>query len=116
MTFMTEERRMIQQTAREFALNEILPVANKLDPVRGDIPMSLRGKIAEMGFFGILFPTEYGGMGLGATEHSLVTEEFSRARMSVGSIIAQGNAMAVSMGLSEAQKSKHFSRKWCAEK
>ena len=55
MTFMTEERRMIQQTAREFALKEILPVANKLDPVQGDIPMSLRDKIAEMGFFGILF-------------------------------------------------------------
>jgi alkylation response protein AidB-like acyl-CoA dehydrogenase len=108
MTFMTEERRMIQQTAREFALNEILPVANKLDPVQGDIPMSLRDKIAEMGFFGILFPTEYGGMGLGATEHSLVTEEFSRAWMSVGSIIAQGNAMAVSMGLNEAQKRKYF--------
>jgi alkylation response protein AidB-like acyl-CoA dehydrogenase len=108
MTFMTEERRMIQQTAREFALNEILPVANKLDQVQGDIPMSLRDKVAEMGFFGILFPTEYGGMGLGATEHSLVTEEFSRAWMSVGSIIAQGNAMAVSMGLSEAQKRKYF--------
>jgi alkylation response protein AidB-like acyl-CoA dehydrogenase len=108
MTFMTEERRMIQQTAREFALKEILPVANKLDPVQGDIPMSLRDKIAEMGFFGILFPTEYGGMGLGATEHSLVTEEFARAWMSVGSIIAQGNAMAVSMGLSEAQKKKYF--------
>ena len=32
MPFLTEERRMIQEQAREFTLNEVLPVANKLDP------------------------------------------------------------------------------------
>ena len=39
MPYMTEERRMIQEQAREFTLNEVLPVANKLDPEKGDIPM-----------------------------------------------------------------------------
>jgi len=38
MTYMTEERKMIQQTARDFAVNEVLPIANKLDPVEGEIP------------------------------------------------------------------------------
>jgi len=108
MISLSEERLMIQQTAREFAMKEILPVANKLDPVQGDIPMELREKIAELGFFGILFPQEYGGMGLGCFEHTLVTEEFSRAWMSVGSIIAHGNAMAVSMGLNDEQKKRFF--------
>ena len=32
MSYITEERRMIQEQAREFTLNEVLPVANRLDP------------------------------------------------------------------------------------
>jgi alkylation response protein AidB-like acyl-CoA dehydrogenase len=108
MTVLTPEQRMIQETARDFAMREILPVANKLDPVEGDIPMELREKIADMGFFGILFPEKYGGMGLGAMEHCIVAEEFTRGWMSVGSIIAHGNAMAVSMGLSQQLKDEYF--------
>ncbi len=108
MTILTPEQQMIKETAREFAMREILPVANKLDPVQGDIPMELRDKIAELGFFGILFPEQYGGMGLGAMEHCLVAEEFSRGWMSVGSIVAQGNAMAVSMSLSQQLKDEYF--------
>ena len=53
---MTEERRMIRDSARDFAMKEVLPVANELDPVQGDIPMSLRQKLADMGYFGILTP------------------------------------------------------------
>ena len=45
MSYLTEERKMIQQTARDFAMNEVLPVANKLDPVEGEIPMELRNKM-----------------------------------------------------------------------
>ena len=36
---MTEERRLIQETAREFAMREVLPLANKLDPEQGEIPI-----------------------------------------------------------------------------
>ena len=43
----------------------MLPVANKLDPEKGDIPMDLRDKMAELGYFGILIPEQYGGLGLG---------------------------------------------------
>jgi len=32
VSYMTDERRMIQQAARDFAMNEVLPLANKLDP------------------------------------------------------------------------------------
>ena len=88
---MTEERRMIRDSARDFAMKEVLPVANELDPVQGDIPMSLRQKLADMGYFGILVPEDMGGLGLGCFEYCLVTEELSRAWMSVGSIIRQGN-------------------------
>ena len=84
---LSDEQRMIQQAARDFAMNEVLPIANDYDPERRDIPDSLRAKLADMGFFGITIPAEYGGLGLGCFEYCLVTEELSRAWMSVGSII-----------------------------
>ena len=94
--YMTEERRMIQEVAREFTMKEVLPVANELDPVQGDIPMDLRRKMGEMGYFGIRLPEEYGGMGLGVFEYCLITEELSRGWMSVASIIARaGGVMGV---------------------
>ena len=84
---LNEEQKMIQDTAREFAMAEVLPVADKLDPAKADIPESLRQKLAELGFFGIMIPEQYGGLGLGALEYCIVTEELSRAWMSVASII-----------------------------
>lgn len=89
--YMTEERRMIRDMAREFAIGEVLPVANRLDPEKGDIPRDLIERMGELGFFGILIPENLGGLGLGFFEYCLVAEELSRAWMSVGSIIARGN-------------------------
>ena len=91
--YMTEERRLIQETARNFTRREVLPLANELDPVKGDIPASLIEQLAEMGYFGITIPQEYGGLGLGAFEYCLVTEELARGWMSVASLIARGNGM-----------------------
>ena len=90
--YMTEERNLIRDTAREFSMNEVLPVANLLDPQHGEIPMDLRQKMAEMGYFGIQVPEEYGGLGLGAFEYCLVAEQLARGWMSVASIIARGQA------------------------
>ena len=54
-------------------------------PVKGDIPRELIDKMGELGFFGILIPEEYGGLGLGAFEYCLVAEELARGWMSVAS-------------------------------
>lgn len=89
--FMTEEREMIRDVAREFTLKEVLPIANELDPVQGDIPDVLRSKLAEMGYFGIRIPEEYGGSGLGCFEYCLIAEQLARGWMSVASLIARGN-------------------------
>ena len=112
MDAMTEERRMLQQTAREFAMREVLPEANRLDPVRGDIPDTIRRKLGELGFFGIMIPEEYGGLGLGAFEYCLVTEELARAWMSVGTIIRNGlvNTLIPLSAFNEAQRRKYFHR------
>ena len=108
--YMTEERRMIQQVAREFTMKEVLPIANKLDPVQGDMPTSLRDKMAEMGYFGIMIPEEYGGLGLGAFEYCLIAEELARGWMSVGSLIARGNGMFGASAMSEAQRQEYLPR------
>jgi alkylation response protein AidB-like acyl-CoA dehydrogenase len=89
--YLTPERILIRDTAREFVRTEVLPVANRLDPEKGDIPRDLIEKMGELGFFGILIPEEYGGLGLGAFEYCLVAEELARGWMSCASIIARGN-------------------------
>jgi alkylation response protein AidB-like acyl-CoA dehydrogenase len=91
--YLTDERRMIQESAREFTRREVLPVANALDPVQGDIPMALRQKLGEMGYFGIRMPERYGGLGLGVFEYCLITEELARGWMSVASIIARAGSL-----------------------
>ena len=91
--YLTEERRMIQESAREFTLKEVLPVANRLDPEQGDIPMELRRKMADMGYFGIRMPEEHGGLALGVFEYCLITEELARGWMSVASIIARAGSL-----------------------
>jgi acyl-CoA dehydrogenase len=102
--FMTEERVMIREVAREFTMNEVLPVANELDPVQGEIPSSLRDKLAEMGYFGIRLPEEYGGSGLGCFEYCLIVEQLARGWMSVASLIARGNGTLMIDLLSEDQR------------
>src|SRR3954454_7783590 len=98
MGYMTEERRLIQETAHAFAMKEVLPVANKLDPEKGDMPPELIQKLADMGYFGIVIPEQYGGLGLGVFEYCLITEELARAWMSVASIIARGNGLGTQYG------------------
>jgi alkylation response protein AidB-like acyl-CoA dehydrogenase len=108
MSYLTEERLLIQQTAREFSMKEVLPVANELDKVKGDIPMSLRDQMGELGYFGMRIPERYGGLALGVFEYILVTEELARGWMSVASIIARGNGLGG--GFSEEQRQKYLPR------
>ena len=90
--YLTPERIMMRDTAREFVREVVLPAANRLDPIKGDMPPELIEQMGDLGFFGILIPEEYGGLGLGAFEYCLVAEELARGWMSVASIIARGNS------------------------
>jgi alkylation response protein AidB-like acyl-CoA dehydrogenase len=96
--YLDDERLAIQARARSFAMEEVLPVANEYDPRKADIPASLLRRIAEMGYFGIMIDTAYGGMGKGVFEYALITEELARAWMSVASIIARGNGLGTHVG------------------
>jgi alkylation response protein AidB-like acyl-CoA dehydrogenase len=91
--YMTDERRMLQEHARQFTMREVLPLANKLDPIQGDIPLYLRNQMASLGYFGILIAEEHGGLGLGCFEYCLITEQLARGWMSVASLLARGNQL-----------------------
>lgn len=93
VAYATSDRQAMLETVRRFAMEEVLPAANELDPEEGLIPERLVAAMAEMGLFGILVPEEYGGLGLGLIEYCLVTEELARAWMSVASLIARGNGL-----------------------
>src|SRR2546429_8730985 len=94
----TDERLAVQAEARRFATAEVLPLANRLDPVKGEMPRSFLDRIGEQGYFGIMIPAESGGMGLGVFEYCLIAEELARAWMSVASIIARAQGMGTQFG------------------
>ena len=96
--YLTDERRDLQDRARTFAMQEVLPLANELDPQKADIPRSFLDRMGELGWFGITLPEEVGGLGLGVFEYCLVAEELARAWMSVASIIARAQGMGTQIG------------------
>lgn len=108
--YMTEERRLIRDAAREFTMKEVLPLANALDGPDAEIPMSLREKLAEMGYFGITIAEEYGGLGLGVFEYCLICEQLSRGWMSVASIVARAQGGWIQTAMSEDMRREYLPR------
>jgi alkylation response protein AidB-like acyl-CoA dehydrogenase len=86
-------RLALMEEARAFARDIVMPIADELDPRKGEMPRSLIDRMAEKGWFGITIPAEHGGMGLGVFEYCLVSEELARAWLSVGSILARGQGL-----------------------
>lgn len=89
----TPEREKLMLDARSFARDVVLPIADRLDPKKGEMPRSLISKMARKGWFGLTIPKEHGGMGLGVFEYCLVSEELACAWLSVGSILARGQGL-----------------------
>lgn len=108
--YMTEQRRMIRDSAREFTMKEVLPVANRLDGPDGEIPMELRQKLADMGYFGITIDEKYGGLGLGTFEYCLICEQLSRGWMSVASIVARAQGGWLKSSMSEEMRAQYLPR------
>jgi len=76
--FLSEEQRMIRETAQRFVREELEPVANQID--REDrLPAALNAKAAELSFYGLFVAEEYGGLGQKLTTACLVIEELAKA-------------------------------------
>ena len=80
---LNEEQLAIRDTCREFAEQEIKPIAEDMDRT-GAFPYQLIHKMAELGLLGLPFPEEYGGAGADFLSYCLAIEEISRGDVSVG--------------------------------
>jgi alkylation response protein AidB-like acyl-CoA dehydrogenase len=83
----TDEQRNIQRLARDFARNEVKPVAEELDRTKS-FPYEIVGKLAELGLMGMPFPEEYGGAGADNLSYALAIEELGRIDSSVAITVA----------------------------
>jgi alkylation response protein AidB-like acyl-CoA dehydrogenase len=77
-----DEHRLIQRTVREFATQEVAPVAEELDREKR-FPYEIVAKLGELGLMGIPFPQEYGGGGGDSLAYALAVEELTRVDSSV---------------------------------
>ncbi len=88
----TEEHKALREMVKEFARNEIAPLALKMDE-EGDYPKDLIGKMAQLGLMGITMPVEYGGAGMDPLSQVIAMEEISRASASISVVMAVNNGL-----------------------
>jgi short-chain 2-methylacyl-CoA dehydrogenase len=80
---LNEEQLAIRDTCREFAEQEIKPLAEEMDRT-GQFPYALVRKMGELGLLGLPFPEEYGGAGADFLSYCLAIEEIARGDVSIG--------------------------------
>ncbi len=90
----TEDMKMMRQSAREFAENEIKPTVMKYDEAQL-FPTDIVSKMAELGLFGAVVPTELNGAGLSALEFVVIMEEIARVDPSVGLTLAAHSGLCL---------------------
>ncbi len=88
----TEDQLAVQKTAREFALQEVLPKAAEIDREHRH-PAELVKRMGELGFLGIAIPDHLGGSGMDNVSYVLAMEEISRACASTGVIMSVNNSL-----------------------
>ena len=86
---LSELHEELRRSVRDFVAKEVLPIADVLDREEKDIPHELIKKMAELGYFGLVFPPESGGVGLDHLALAVVSEELSRGWLSVGSVLTR---------------------------
>jgi glutaryl-CoA dehydrogenase (non-decarboxylating) len=74
---LNEEQRMVQEQARRFAENEIMPTMEQ-DEKEHRFRPELVQKMGELGFFGCAIPEEYGGNGMGFLESAIMAEQIAK--------------------------------------
>jgi short/branched chain acyl-CoA dehydrogenase len=79
---LTDEQRLLRDTVRDFARQEVAPVAEELDRTKA-FPYDLVRHMGELGLMGIPFPEEYGGGGADTLAYAIAVEELARVDSSV---------------------------------
>jgi butyryl-CoA dehydrogenase len=89
---LNEEQKLLQRTVREFADNEVKPLAREIDET-GNFPRETFRKAAELGLTGVALPESEGGAGFNHIAYSIVIEEISRVCASTGVILSVQNSL-----------------------
>lgn len=89
---LTEEHRMIRDTARDFAEKTIAPIAAEFDE-SGDFPAATVKQMGDMGFMGVEVPEQYGGAGMDTLAYVLALEEICKVDASHGVIMSVNNSL-----------------------
>jgi hypothetical protein len=106
---LTDEQLQLRKSLREFAEREMAPHVMEWDEA-SQFPLETVKELGKMGVLGIIFPSEYGGAGLGYVEYVIAVEELSRVDGSVGIIVAAHNSLCsnhIFLAGNEAQKRKY---------
>ena len=82
---LTKEQEFVKKMVREFAVNEVEPLAADIDKEHR-FPVETVEKMAKYGLLGVPFPTEYGGAGADHISYAITVEELSRVCASTGVI------------------------------
>lgn len=89
---LNEEQRMIRDMARDFAQNEITPIAAEYDEA-SRFPTETIRRMGELGLMGIEVPEQYGGAGLDTVSYVLAMEEICKADAAHGTIMSVNNSL-----------------------
>lgn len=107
---LTEEHLMIQQAARDFAQQELLPGVIERDENQS-FPTAQVKKMAELGFLGMMVDPKYGGSGLDSISYVVAMEEIAKVDASAAVVMSVNNSL-VCAGLekycNEEQKQKYL--------
>jgi hypothetical protein len=92
---LTDEQRLIRETARSFTDNEIIPRARDNDR-NHHFDLELVARIAEQGYLGAIVPSEYGGAGLDYLTYGLVVEQIGRGDSSMRTVVSVQTSLVCS--------------------
>jgi butyryl-CoA dehydrogenase len=107
---LTDEQRLIRETARSFTDNEIVERARENDR-NEHFDLGLVAKLAEQGYLGAIVPREYGGAGLDYLTYGLIVEEVGRGDSAMRTVISVQTSLVCSALLrwgTEEQKQRYL--------
>jgi alkylation response protein AidB-like acyl-CoA dehydrogenase len=109
---LNDEQLQLKKSVREFAEREIAPHVMEWDEA-SKFPLATIKELGKLGLLGTIFPTEYGGAGMGYVEYVTAIEELSRVDGSVGIIVAAHTSLCsnhIFVAGNEEQKKKYVSK------
>ncbi len=112
---LTDEQRLIRETARAFTDNEIVERARENDR-NEHFDLELVQKIAAQGYLGAIVPREYGGAGLDYLTYGLIVEEIGRGDSAMRTVVSVQTSLVCSalMRWGTEEQKQHYLPKLCS--